>query len=78
MSTGDHENVGLLEATVSALDSLPILARLEFVKNLIFDRGGDKHCHSKDLVLVAAATVLDGVITVLKKHPDSAGLRLEP
>jgi hypothetical protein len=57
-----------------ALGDLPILARLEFARNMIFGRGGDKHS-TPDPVLVVATDVLSGVIEVLKKHPAAANLR---
>jgi hypothetical protein len=62
-----------IEATISAMDSLPVVARLEFVKNLIFDRGGSKDSAPQDPGLVIASEVLRGVIGVLRKHPQSDG-----
>jgi hypothetical protein len=57
-----------------ACDDLPILARLEFARNLVFGRGGDKDSNP-DPVLLVATGVLTGVIEVLKKHSSAANLR---
>jgi hypothetical protein len=65
----------LIDATVSALNDLPILARLEFAKNMVFHVGGDKNGLPQDLVLIAVHDVLDDIAEVLKKHPAAAQLR---
>jgi len=65
----------LLMATVDALNDLPILARLEFVKNVIFGSGGNKDGLPQNPVLILAHDVLSDIIEVLKKHPTAAGLR---
>jgi hypothetical protein len=62
-------------ATVAAMEDLPILARLEFVQSLLLSRGGSRDALPRDMVLVTAEEVLDGVIRVLKKHPRAAKLR---
>lgn len=62
------------EAVVAAMNTLPILARLEFVKNIIFDRGGSRSSDPQEEVLIIATEVLDGVIEVLKKNQTVAQL----
>jgi hypothetical protein len=71
----NHSPKDLQNAVKDAMDDLPILSRLEFVKNLIFDKGGNRAGVPQDTVLVTACDVLDGVIDVLKKHPRAARLR---
>jgi hypothetical protein len=63
-----------LKATVYALNNLPILTRLEFAANLVFDRGGDRSGLPVDWHAVLLNDILRGVIGVLKTHPEAAGL----
>jgi hypothetical protein len=56
-------------ATINAMNDLPVIARLEFVRNIIFDRGGDKHSIPQDSALITAKEVLDGVIKALRNNP---------
>ena len=77
--TDDHfeENCSADEISkdiVHALNDLPILARLEFVKNIIFDRGGSRDVAPRDEMLVIATEVLRDVINVLRDHPTAAQL----
>ena len=65
----------LVTATISALNDLPLLSRLEFAKNLILERGGNRHSWPQDAVLVVANDVLADVIQILKRHPLAAQLR---
>ena len=58
---------------VEAVDELPVMARLQFVKNLLLDHGGAKECVSKDSVLVLSVEVLAGAIAELDRRP--VGLR---
>jgi hypothetical protein len=60
---------------VFAFDDLPIQARLEFVRNLLLNHGGERRSAPCDPVLVVAAEVLRGVVRVLKDHPKVAQLR---
>jgi hypothetical protein len=62
-------------AVVRAMNDLPILARLEFVKNIIFDRGGSRGQDTQEEVLIIAADVLGGVIEDLKANHTVAQLR---
>ena len=64
----------LAAAVSSAFDDLPILARLQFVRNIILDRGGSRGIDPQDFVLITAADVLTGAIKVLTKHPIAAQL----
>lgn len=63
------------EAVVRAMNDLPILARLEFVKNIIFDRGGSRGQDPQEEALIIAADVLGGIIKVLRANPAAAQLR---
>lgn len=65
----------LTTATTRAMANMPVLARLEFVKYLIFNRGGDKHSAPHHPVMVTAHEVLDGVIKEIKTSPETACLR---
>jgi hypothetical protein len=60
---------GISQSVVRALDDLPVLERLKFVKNLIFDHGGAKESVPQDPVLVVATEVLSEVIVELEKGP---------
>ena len=70
----EKQNTELIMATASAMDNLPIIYRLEFVKNLIFDKGGDANGLPNDGVLILAFDVLNDVIDVLRKTPKVAQL----
>ena len=61
-----------------AMDDLPILARVEFVKNIIFDRGGSRDSYPHDETLVIATDVLDGVVEILRKNRVVAQFRGDP
>ena len=78
LEKAENEEDATYQAIVRAMNGLTIIERLEFVKNVIFDRGGSKDHEGRDPVLVTAADVLRGVIGVLKKYPEAAGLRYEP
>jgi hypothetical protein len=65
----------LIKSVVRSLDDLPILVRLEFARNIIFNRGGDETSEPQDAVLVTATKILNGIIEVLRAHPQAAGLR---
>ena len=65
----------LTTATVDAMAHMPILARLEFVKYLIFNRGGDTHGVPHHPVMVTAYEVLSDVIKEIKKNSETACLR---
>ena len=73
--TEEQQQNGLVATTISALNDLPIISRLEFAKNMIFDRGGDRHSIPQDPVLIVVNDVLADVIKVLDKHPQAAQLR---
>jgi len=72
---GDEQQNEVIAATIAALDDLPIISRLEFAKNLVFDNGGDRHRLPQDPVLIVVNDTLADVIEVLKKHPPAAQLR---
>jgi hypothetical protein len=75
MGSSKTYNVDYLNNTLTAaLDDLPILSQLEFARNLVFSRGGDKNSNP-DPALVIAADVLADVIEVLKRNPKAANLR---
>ena len=65
---------GTVKSVTLALDDLPILARLEFARNLVFGRGGDRNS-DPDPLLVIATDVLNDVIEVLKNNAAAANLR---
>jgi len=75
MKCEQEKEFKLITSTVIAMNDLTILARLEFVKNIIFDKGGDKNGLPNDNELILANDVLDDVIEVLKKYPRAARLR---
>lgn len=64
-----------LQSTLDAMRGLPILTRLEFAANLVFDRGGDRNGEPRDWHAVLLNDVLCGVIGVLKTHPEAAELK---
>jgi hypothetical protein len=57
------------KAIVNAMNGLPVLARLEFVKNIIFDRGGSRDSAPQDEALIVANDVLRDIIELVKKSP---------
>jgi hypothetical protein len=65
----------LVIAAGCAIDDLPILARLEFAKNIVTQNGEDKNHAEREPALVLAVDVLNGVIDVLKTSP-AAKLRV--
>lgn len=76
----DAEPVPMLplrEQVVEAFWDLPIQFRLEFVKNLLLNNGGEKDSRPNNPNLVVAAEVVKEVIEVLKAHPKAAALRSE-
>ena len=78
MTTTDeifHAEEELMRTVRKSLDDLPILARLEFVANLVFDNGGLKDDAGRIPGLVIAHEVITDVINVLAKHPSAAQLR---
>jgi hypothetical protein len=64
----------LSEAIIAAFDRLPILARLEFVRDLLLNNGGEKRSFPQDPRWVVAAEVVRGVIEILEKRPRAAKL----
>jgi hypothetical protein len=67
--------LNLVTAMVLALDDLPIVERLKFVKNYIHGNGGDRWVRPSDPGLVMVNDVIDEVIEVLKRNPVAANLR---
>ncbi len=67
--------LGIVTEISEAFDDLPILSRLEFAKNVMFSRDGDKTAVPVDPVSMIVTEVLSGVIDILKKHPAAAKLR---
>jgi hypothetical protein len=65
----------VIEELIQSFDDLPILARLEFVSNLICKKLGDSDDPSRDKALAVADGVLNEVIRVLKTVPNIADLR---
>jgi hypothetical protein len=63
---GIREEDRTIEELVAAFDDLPILARLEFVSNVISNRVGDARVPSHDKSLATAGGVLDGAIRILR------------
>ncbi len=70
------------EEAIAAVAALPVLARLEFVRNLIFSRyGSTQHIPigdqslPQDPIMEGTVDILDGIIDVLKRHPRAAKLR---
>jgi hypothetical protein len=75
----------VMNAVVRAMNDLPILQRLEFVRNTIFDAGGDRSGLPRNPGLVVATEVLSEVMNALAKKPEfnrparkSYGVRSEP
>jgi hypothetical protein len=69
------EEEKIVHEVTSALNDLPILARLEFAKNLLMGNGGDRHSLPQLPGLVIAHEVVTDVIRVLEKHTAAAQLR---
>jgi hypothetical protein len=65
----------LIKAHAAAMDDLPIIERLRFVKNLVCDRRGETGDTETDAILRMVEGIVDGVIEVLKKNPRAAQLR---
>jgi len=63
------------QTIIDAFDGLPILCRLEFVKNVLLNSGGEKGSNPMDPTLVVVAEILAGVVEVLEAHPTAAQLR---
>lgn len=78
-STGDisKEEDRIVGSVAMSVDNLPILARLEFAKMIVFARGGDRENHGipQDPMLVLVHHLLEDVIEVLQEHPNAANLR---
>ncbi len=77
----NKQEPALSEEVVAAVNDLPVLARLEFVRHLIFRRYGSTdhipiggRSMQADAAMQGAVDILDGVIEVLKKRPRSARL----
>jgi hypothetical protein len=60
---------------VDAMCDLPILARLEFVRNIVFSRGGTRGNSFEDEGMIIASDVLRDVIKVLQQDKRAAELR---
>jgi hypothetical protein len=71
-------NIKPLKEVISALDDLPIIARLEFARNLVCNRAGDEDDLSMDPALMVAGEVISDVIRVLRTAPRVAQLRTTP
>jgi len=65
----------LMFNVTGAMNDLPILARLEFAANLVFDVGGIKDANITVPELVVAHGVLSDVIKILEENPSAAQLR---
>jgi len=71
----------LSEEFVTAVNDLPVLARLEVVRNVLFRRYGSTNytpigglSMPEDPTMQGAVDILDGVIEVLKKRPRTSRL----
>lgn len=69
-------DANMIKEIASACEDLPILARLEFAKNLICNKIGELGDPSFDPCLGTAEELLSGVIKVLRTVPRVAELRL--
>jgi hypothetical protein len=69
------EAIMLMRDVARAMDNLPILARLEFAANLVFDAGGIKDTNITVPELVIAHDVIKDVIKILEANPTAAQLR---
>lgn len=68
----------LMRDVRTAMNDLPIIARLQFAANLVFDAGGIRGSDTTVPELVIAYDVLSDVINVLERHPDAVGLKRTP
>ena len=68
-------SLALCHQVTFALNDLPILARLEFARNLLQSNGGDKDSLPQKAELVIALDVIGDVIKVLEKRPPAGTLR---
>ncbi|MGD9728936.1 MAG: hypothetical protein AB7V39_21495 [Nitrospiraceae bacterium] len=71
----DNRIERIINSHANALDDLPIVERLLFVKNLITDRKGETNIAENDMMIEMATRVLSDVISVLKKNIRAANLR---
>jgi hypothetical protein len=60
------EMAAVLKSVVRTVDDLPLFARLEFVKNIIFDHGGSRGSLPEDPMLIIATDVIEDVVKTLK------------
>ncbi len=60
---------------VLGFEDLPVLARLEYARNLVCTRAGDPNDNTLDPLLTIAADMLADVIKVLRTVPRVAQLR---
>jgi hypothetical protein len=75
MENTDNVDQSSINVLSWSFTDLPIINRLEYVKNIIFSKGGDHASLPADPALVVAARVLDGVIEILQETPAAAELR---
>jgi hypothetical protein len=68
----------IYELLADAMSDLPILARLRFVENILFSRGGLRGGHPHDASMVIAAEILGSAIRVLEANPAAAQLSHTP
>jgi hypothetical protein len=73
--TNANEEEKAIQILALAFDDLPILARLEFISNVICTRAGESGNRSRDKALAVADQVLDEVIRVLRTVPNLDELR---
>jgi len=62
---------------VRSMNDLPIIARIQFARNVLLDRGGNRGADADvkyDPLLQVAAEVLAGVKEVLRQNPQAAVL----
>jgi hypothetical protein len=64
----------LVTQIVSAVDDLPILARLQFAGNLVHDNGGMRNTFEQNPMLIAAVEIIAGVRHLLETYPETANL----
>jgi hypothetical protein len=57
------------QAVIDAFTDMPILSRLEFVKNLLVGHGGERRNVESDPALVIATEILKETIDVVKDWP---------
>lgn len=76
MQANTHaEDERSIQSLALAFDDLPILARLEFISNLLCDRAGERGKPTRDKALAVADQVMDEVIRVLRTVPMVDDLR---